>query len=229
MIFRRAKTPPAHGGGAFTVLFDFDGTLADTLALGAEIANRYYEQYRFRRLDKDLVERLRKGTALEALKTVGLTPLTVVPVMRLVRADMHRELERAPFFEGNRAVLDGARALGWRLGILTSNRRANVTAFLATHGLKSAFDFIHTERSVFGKWKAMKRMMKLEGLEPGRTVMVGDELRDLEAAEKSGLSFVGVPWGFNHPDRIESEKPGTVAADGSDLMRRLKALASRSA
>ena len=83
------------------------------------------------------------------------------------------------------------------------------------------FDFVYTGSSLFGKHKAMNKMLKNENLKSEGVIYVGDEVRDVEAADKVGLKVVSVDWGFNSREFLNQINPGSVVSSVSDLKRLL--------
>ena len=54
------------------VIFDFDGTIADTMDLGLEIVNDLANNYGFRKVSKEELIEYRNLSTREALKSAGI-------------------------------------------------------------------------------------------------------------------------------------------------------------
>ena len=122
-------------------------------------------------------------------------------------------------------IIDTIRKLknqGALLGILTSNSKENVERFLKEHDLQNSFAFINSYRRIFGKHKALISIMKQRGLNQSEVTYVGDEVRDIEAAEKAGVKSVGVVWGFQTQGAIKDADPDVVAIKPLDLLELTK-------
>jgi phosphoglycolate phosphatase-like HAD superfamily hydrolase len=107
---------------------------------------------------------------------------------------------------------------GNRIGILTSNSEANVTAFLRRHDLPY-FKFIRTSSKLFGKAREMKKILKQEKLMPSGVLYIGDETRDIEAAKESGLRMAAVTWGYNSPEALAAMRPDHLITSPEEILR----------
>jgi len=115
-------------------------------------------------------------------------------------------------------VLEELHGRGHRIGILTSNSETNVLAFIARHRLPY-FHFVRTSSKLFGKGRAMRRILKAEGLPPERVLYVGDETRDIEAAKEAGLRMAAVGWGYNALTALSALDPDHLLEHPGELLR----------
>ncbi len=102
------------------------------------------------------------------------------------------------------------------LGILTSNTQENVQQFLVKNEL-DFFEFICTGKSVFGKSHMINKIVKQRHLNPNDVFYVCDEVRDIEAARKSGIKSVAVAWGYNTKDALVKENPDFLVTTPEEL------------
>src|SRR5574344_536728 len=59
------------------------------------------------------------------------------------------------------------------------------------------FKYVYSEKSLFGKEKGIKKLLKERKLKKDEIIYIGDEVRDWEACQKVGVKMIGVSWGFN--------------------------------
>jgi len=104
----------------------------------------------------------------------------------------------------------------FHLGILTSNTQENVKQFLYKNEL-DFFDFILTEKSVFGKSHMINKIIKQRHVNKNDVFYVCDEVRDIEAARKSGIKSIAVTWGYNTKDAMIQENPDFLANTPDEL------------
>jgi phosphoglycolate phosphatase-like HAD superfamily hydrolase len=107
---------------------------------------------------------------------------------------------------------------GYFLGIVTSNTEKNVLRFLEINHITS-FDFIHDEKNIFGKGRTIKSVIKKYRLNKNEAVYVGDEVRDIEAAEKSGIRSISVSWGFNTKKLLQRHSASTIVNTPQELLQ----------
>ena len=100
---------------------------------------------------------------------------------------------------------------------MTSNTKEGVQAFLANHQLQY-FEFIFAPDSLFGKAKVIRKILSHEALSPQEVIMIGDELRDVEAANKAGVESIAVTWGFNTQQVLERGEPNHLIMNPSQLL-----------
>ena len=102
------------------------------------------------------------------------------------------------------------------LGILTSNTQENVKQFLYKNEL-NFFDFIRTGKSVFGKSHMLNKIIKQRHANKNDVFYVCDEVRDIEAAKKSGIKSIAVTWGYNNKDALIKENPDFLTDTPDEL------------
>ncbi len=192
------------------ILFDFDGTIADTISAGLEIINSHAEKYGYKRLDGDI------NTHFSALQLVKLAEIKFWKLPYLIyqlkkklaeKSDELKILSEAP------ELIKKLNDEGYELGILTSNSFKTVKAFLKKYELDSFFSFLRTDVSLFGKKKALKKAKKVINK---KIIYIGDELRDIEACRKNDIPIVSIPWGLNSFESLEEHNKGLVAKNANE-------------
>lgn len=198
------------------VLFDFDGTLADSFHLFLEAWTHAAQRHGFRAVDTTDLDRLRRMSARDIVAEAGL-PLWKLPaVVATMRAWMRERADEVKLFDGVPEVLHALKAGGARIGIVTSNVRDTVERVLGDDCCR-LIDHWGCGASLFGKAAKTRRVMKAAGAVAERTVSVGDELRDLEVAQSLGLDFVAVAWGYTASDRFTGQPGVRLCATPADL------------
>jgi len=199
------------------IIFDFDGTIADTLELALGIYNRIAPEYNFRPAGEAERELLRTKKPQELLKTYGISRLKLLTVLLRIRKELSRHVSEIKPVIGMEAALREIRNAGFRMGILTSNSVDNVSKFLDINNLSDLFDFIYSGRSLLGKEKVIKRMLIHEQLPANRVVYVGDETRDIEASRAAGIPVIAVSWGLNRREVLATTFPDQIADKPEEL------------
>ena len=109
-------------------------------------------------------------------------------------------------------------AEGHELFIVSSNSVKNVRAFLHHHNLHTYFLEIYGGVGMFGKASALRQLLREQHLEAKEAVYIGDELRDVQAAQAIKLPVIAVTWGFARPASLNRLKPTALANSPDDII-----------
>ncbi len=202
-----------------TLIFDFDGTIADTLSAIIHNINGHAEEFKIRPLDEKDVEDLRGLSNAEIIKKYKI-PLVKIPgLLMRSQKELHDRMHEVALFPGIRELVLEFKARGVGLGILTSNSEENVRKLLRTRGL-DVFDFIHSESNLLGKTRALLHLLSKHGLQRENVIYVGDEVRDIEACQKIPVDIIAVSWGFHRREFLGRHHP-TYLVDSAAEIREL--------
>lgn len=193
------------GGGYRLAIFDFDGTLADTFPLFVPLTNRLAERHGFRPIDPAEADALRGLDTRELMARLGIRAWQMPRIAADYRTMLEAPGTPVPLFAGVPQMLESLAAAGLRLAVLTSNTRQVVERALGP--MAARFEAFDCGVSLFGKGRRLRRLVRTSRADPGRTIYVGDELRDLAGARQAGIAFGGVAWGFARPDVLRTAGP----------------------
>jgi HAD superfamily hydrolase (TIGR01509 family) len=189
-----------------TVIFDFDGTLANTLDLVARIYNENAQNFGSNKIDlKDLPHYRRLGYK-KAMKEVGIRWTVLPKIVLFISREMKKHMDEVKPYPQIVNVLKKLQNDGVTIGVLTSNNAALVQDFFDAHDFPH-FDFVVSEKTLFGKEKALKRILKRYDLKKENVLYVGDEPRDITSCNKAGIKVIGVTWGVGGKEALEITKP----------------------
>ena len=200
------------------VIFDFDGTLADSAPVMADCANELSEKYRYPRTE-DWRKNRNKSTK-ELLRESGISWYRLPFFMRDMKRMFRSKMTSVKPFDGIKEMLD-ALTPDKRLLVLTSNKLEVVQEFFKRNGLEH-FDRLVCNIPLFGKSKALQRLLKEESLGASDVVYIGDEVRDVEACHEVAVPVIAVTWGMNTRQRLLELKPGWLADSPEDVVRILQ-------
>ncbi|MCX7713541.1 MAG: HAD-IA family hydrolase [Chthoniobacterales bacterium] len=188
------------------VIFDFDGTLADTFAIAVEVYNSVAVDFGCRIVKQEEIPAARKKSARQLMGELGVTKRKLPRLAARCLKLIHQKMECVLPFPGITASILTLKNSGLILGILTSNSCENVEVFLRKNDLEK-FDFVRSSSRLFGKAKEIRSILKEYGWKPSEVAFVGDECRDMEAGAKAKVVTVAVGWGFNLPEALLEQKP----------------------
>jgi phosphoglycolate phosphatase len=198
------------------LLWDFDGTLADTLASSLQLYNDMAVRHGFRTVTDPAA--VRGLTPFEFLRGHGI-PLAKVPALvREMRAAHRGRMATTRLFAGLPPVLEAIRRSGRRMGILSSNSRENILACLRANHADALFDPVVGYSRLLGKARPIRRVLRAVRL-PGQDVLyVGDEVRDIDAARTAGVAVAAVTWGFNARELLARHAPDHLVERPEELL-----------
>lgn len=199
------------------IIFDFDGTLADTFPCFVRVFDEAAAKYRFKPINRTNAEGLR---GLDARQIMALhdIPLWKTPaIARFMRARIGEEAHGIRLFGGVDAVLRALKERGVVLTIVTSNARSNVLHILGPE-LVALFSHVECGAGLFGKLPKVRKVLAATGIAAADTLLIGDEIRDARVAAEAGVDFGAVAWGFNHVDALVAHAPRHVFHQVADLL-----------
>ena len=202
-----------------TLVFDFDGTIADTLGETRRILNQIGPDYGIRHIEEHELERLRHMSLKQLVDHLEIPKRKLPALLSRGTGLMRGNITRLKLIDGMPEVLLELRKHVQRFGVLTSNATANVDLFLRTHGLREQFDFISSTSKLTGKSKHLKAILKTFSLRAEELLYIGDELRDVKASQKAGIPIAAVTWGFNSRESLAAEAPDYLIDRPSDFLR----------
>jgi phosphoglycolate phosphatase len=201
------------------VVFDFDGTLADTFQLFLKTFDAAAKIYGFRAFDRERMDLLRTMEASDVLRHHGVPFWKLPAIARTTRQFMAREIEGVSLVQGLGTALESLHEAGYTLAILTSNSRQNVDGVLGEERTR-LFSHFECGVSILTKRQSLRKVMRALGSSHEHTSFVGDELRDLRAAKGLGVRFGAVAWGFNSMDSLIAHGAEDHFHSPLDLTRR---------
>ncbi len=224
------------------IVWDFDGTIADSLPAAVRIFNRLAPEMGFKQL-RD-IEAARAIPTRELMRRHGVSLWRLPRLVRRYQAAVAEEADRMQLIVGIEDLLAAVSATGVRQGILSSNSEHNIRRTLRAHGAEGHFAFVVGYPRLFGKGKALRRVVRSEGgsfwrkpreasrtecFNAGEVLYIGDEVRDIDAARKAGVKVATVTWGFHTAEFLRSGSPDYVISEARELLELVKGSASRSA
>jgi phosphoglycolate phosphatase len=199
------------------IIFDFDGTIADSLPLVVNMVNHWLKKRH--PIDEAELKRLRNLPIHKVIEELEIPPWKAPSLLVRGRMEMTRHINDVPIFDGIVDAINQLKAEDHTIYIMSSNSTKNIRKFLKHHGLYDDFKRIYGGIGIFGKTKALKKVMRDNKLSSKNTFYIGDEVRDVHAAHKAKVSSVAVSWGYNGVQLLSSEKPTAIAKVPADLVK----------
>ncbi|MDH5538395.1 MAG: HAD-IA family hydrolase [Rhizobacter sp.] len=205
------------------IAFDWDGTLFDSTALIARCIQAACA---------DVGTKVPSDKDASFVIGLGLADALRHAAPELPR-ERHRELaeryrhhyfasqHEVVLFEGTLAMLQALKARSHVLAVATGKSRRGLDEALNTVQLKGMFDGTRTADETASKPSPMMllELMAEFGVEPGRTLMIGDTTHDLQMAANAGTRSIGVSYGAHDHEAFEALAPLHVAHSVAELDR----------
>ena len=204
------------------IIFDFDGTLADSFKRAHIILNELAERYGYSPVNEHEVSEMRRKTARDFFSSIGISMIKLPFVAIQARHELRKYISEVPLFDGMEAVLPALRNNGFHLGILTSNDTENVELFLQNHHLQQFFDFTYCSKDVFGKARRLRALLRKKKLSPDQVIYVGDMDADIEAAHQVNIRVAAVSWGYQAREILERHNPTWLLDAPEQLLSLIK-------
>ncbi len=201
------------------LLFDFDGTLVDSLNCVIEKAILLSKTYNFKTISDKEIETLKELSTKELIQSLHIPLYQIPTLIRQMRRHLKNEMPNLEPAAHILPVIESLHLAQFSLGILTSNSIDNVSSWLKTHDVAHFFDFIHTESQFLSKRRLLKKTIKSYQIDKTRTFYIGDETRDIEAAKKNKIKSIAVTWGYHSEQLLVKHQPEFIARHPDDLLK----------
>ncbi|WP_326907429.1 HAD-IA family hydrolase [Sedimentibacter sp. MB31-C6] len=199
------------------VFFDFDGTLADTEEANFVIYQKLAEKYNLKNITIDELGHIKKMSAKELIEYVELKKRYLPFILKRGKKLLTQDIKNVSICKTDIFnVIKQLKDMGIKTAVLTTNSKTNVKIFLKEHNA-DVFDFISSS-SMFGKESKMRRIMKKEKIKNSEVLYVGDEIRDIHAANRAYVDIASVAWGYNTVESIKKNKPNYLIYEPEELI-----------
>jgi len=196
------------------IIFDFDGTIADTFSFAEKIG-------------KDIANRYSITISSEEAREVGFKTALLksgFPLWHLSKTINEFKKRMSVNIVNDVEMINGIKPVllslyeKYRLGILSSNSKQNIEKFLRRHNTYNLFEFIYSDSSVFGKHVVLKRLCKKLNIDKNKLIYVGDEDRDIYAANRLGIKSIAFSGGYNNESVLKKANPSYLVSSPEQIL-----------
>ena len=202
------------------IIFDFDGTIADSFDTVLD--------FLLKRAGTDPASlTLEQRNALRGMSMKNVALQAGIPKWRLLatyfagKRYFLKNLTKVPPVAGMPELLKILHDEQYKLLIISSNSRRNINRFLVERGLGGYFLAVYGNAGWFGKSRTLKKAAKRYNIELAKTVYVGDEERDIVAAHRAGMASIAVNWGFASEAALLAHTPTFMVRSAAELQKTL--------
>lgn len=202
-----------------TVVFDLDGTLADTIELIVESYQHAFRTVLGAEEDEGVIRSWIGRTLITAFRAHAPEHADELyaEYLRWNAANTERLLRG---YAGIRELLGELAGAGLQLGVATSKRRASARRAMELLGISAFLPvLVAMEDTDAHKPDPEPVLLAVERLggRPAQAVYVGDAVVDVLAGKAAGMATVAVTWGAGRPDALAAAEPDAVATTPADL------------
>ncbi len=200
------------------VVFDFDGTIADSspgiFATAKHTMEKlgYHEDYPVETMRRFVGPPLRDCFSI----AFSLDESLLDKAVEIYREEYHRDgMYRMSLYPGMKETLIALKERGYKLGVASNKGEATLRSCLGNLCVLDLFDSVHgSSRAVkLTKGDIINLVVSDLGYDKDSCLMVGDTENDRIGAEEAGVAFLGVSYGFGFEKSAErAESPSAILA-----------------
>jgi len=201
------------------LIFDFDGTIADTIDYFIDFIAK---EAGLESLSTEQRHQLRQMSLRRIARELGHPWWRLPKLYYKGRHLMEPKLQNIKPFKGMPEVIKKLHAEGHELFIISSNSVHNMRSFLRRQHLRTSFLQIYGGVVVFGKAPTIRQLLREQHIALSEAVYIGDELRDIQAAQSVGMRVIAVSWGFAQNADLLAAKPTALVRTPQELLEKLE-------
>ncbi len=196
------------------IVWDWDGTLADSTGMIARAVVKAAEQAGLPPLDPMKATSIIGLGLRESIYSLfgDLPEEQAQAVAKYYNANYHAEEHAIPLFEGAKETIAELNRRGAKLAVATGKGRRGLNFALQHSGMVNFFHATRTVDECFSKPhpQMLEELMDMLMIEPERTLMIGDTSFDMQMAQNAGVQAVAVTYGAHTHERLLSYNPVQV-------------------
>lgn len=208
-------------------IFDWDGTLVDSVEHIADSLHGAARELGFPALDRDAYRNIIGLGIEEALASLypGITPGDVTALRESYgRHFFTKSTTPQNVFTGMLDVLADLKIAGRNCAVATGKSRRGLDQALVSSGLKEHFTLTRCADETRSKPDPamLAEIIEFYKIEPQEAVMIGDTVYDMDMAQRIGMPAIGVQWGVHGLEALGRFSPVAIVESVADLRAALE-------
>lgn len=205
------------------VIFDLDGTLADTVGLIVASYQHAFRTHLGREVDAELIKSWIGRPLTQAFREYSPENWETLYATYLEwnTENTHRLIGS---YEGISTMLEALTEAGVEVGIATSKRRESAQLAMEILNITPHIQtLVAMEDSELHKPDPtpLKLALSRLGKQPEDAVYIGDAVVDIVAGQAAGMSTIAVTWGAGVESDLQAAQPTAIARSAMELQQLL--------
>ena len=200
------------------IIFDLDGTLADTLPLCIKSFQLAFEEVTGIKYSECTITQFFGQTEEGITKSIAPDSWEDCfdAYIRIYKENHHL---CPAIFDGTREILDFLKENNYKIAMVTGKGKPSADITLDYFGIKNYFEYIETG-SAEGviKDKCITKILKRWQIPANQTAYIGDQPSDITCSKKAGVIPIAVTWAsIINTELLEKETPYKIFSKISDF------------
>ncbi len=187
------------------IVFDFDGTIADTTPLVPEIVNEVLRYFNKPVLTENQLDHYMSIRWKAAVKDLGIKWRELPKYAITAQKMMSKKLDTVSLCENIKELLE-CLSKNYTTNIISLNSKENIEQVIKNHKIDTIEEVFSTKGKV-SKKKILKKYLKEFNIEKHEMLYIGDEIGDIEACKENNIKVVAVTWGYDSKEILSAGNP----------------------
>lgn len=199
------------------ILFNFNGTIVKTKSVAIHIFNEIAKKRGYQIINNEDIQFLSTLSIRNRCKRLGV-PIYEMPIVGMIIKKRYQQyIPKLDLADGLNEAIQELKERGYRLAFITTNSSGVTEQFLNNNSI-NCFDFRYYCFNPFSKKTNISSFLKEYTLDPSEVIYIGDELRDIKAANQNRLYSIAAAWGYDSIDLLATGHADHIAQRPKDIL-----------
>jgi len=204
------------------VIFDWDGTLFDSVKHAMKVYKRLFkilgiDGVRWKDFREEFKADYHKYYAEKGIPKAAFEAVDALWIQLYNEGSKGLRL-----VNGAKAMLRKLKKRNVKLGIVSNGSRSRIMAEIEAHGLAGFFDVVVTGDEIpefKPSPKGVIYALRVLGVKPSEALYIGDMAEDIKAGRMAGVKTAAVASGIHTVKRLAKERPDYIMQDVRGIMQ----------
>lgn len=202
--------------GKKDIIFDFDGTIADSLNEILEISHKLINK-KHNLTKKEIKYLIRNKTPETILKKYSISKIKFYIGLFFARKKLLKKVDKIKIFPHTKETLIYLKQKNYTLGIVSSNNKKIIKKILKNNNIEQYFTNYIFRAKMYKKEKALLKYIKKFSKNKKTSIYIADEIKDIQASNNINLDIISVSYGFNSKTLLKTKQPKIIIDNINEL------------